>query len=309
MIFVLPYTAAEAGHKADDAAHPVDDHGDPHAHSTPAQLHAQQIAEAQTPHRHAQDGHQHGEFHVVGRAQGIGQHEGHRPQEDGAARVDAHQRFGQHHGLAGQRIDIDQLRQEDEDGTVEDAHGNVGPPCELAGIIDGLFAVACAHTAAHHRDHGKANGLAGDAAHTVEVVGHGVGRDLHGAKGGDHAHHQDASGLEQAVLKGRRNADAEDAFGHAGVQSGGFGHIQRLTLLVALAQNQHGRHHTGDDAGPCDAVHAHLQPEDAHRVAHDVDDVHQDADLHGNFRVAHAAVERRAAVIKRQERVAQSDDL
>ena len=186
--------------------------------------------------------------------------------------MDAHQRFGQHHGLAGQRIDIDQLRQEDKDGTVEDAHGNVGPPCELAGIIDGLFAVAC-------------------------------------AKGGDHAHHQDASGLEQAVLKGRRDADAEDAFGHAGVQSGGFGHIQRLTLLVALAQNQHGRHHTGDDAGPCNAVHAHLQPEDAHRVAHDVDDVHQDADLHGNFRVAHAAVERRAAVIKRQERVAQSDDL
>ena len=41
LIFGFPCTAAEAGNKAGDTADPVDDHGDPHTHSTPAQPHAE----------------------------------------------------------------------------------------------------------------------------------------------------------------------------------------------------------------------------------------------------------------------------
>ena len=54
--------------------------------------------------------------------------------------------------------------------------------------------------------------LAGDDAHTVEVVGHSVGGDLHRAKRRDHADHKDAACLEQTVFKGRRDADAQDAY-------------------------------------------------------------------------------------------------
>ena len=41
-------------------------------HISPAHAHAQQVAEAQPPHGHAEDGHDHGKFHVVGGAQGVG---------------------------------------------------------------------------------------------------------------------------------------------------------------------------------------------------------------------------------------------
>ena len=91
-------------------------------------------------------------------------------------------------------------------------HGNVGPKQQLAGIVNGLLIVPCANAAAHHCDHGQTNGLPRDAAHAVQIVCHGIGGDLHGAEGGDHAHHQNAARLEQAVLKGGRDADARMRF-------------------------------------------------------------------------------------------------
>ena len=236
MILGFPYPAAEAGHKAGHTAEPVDDHGDPHAHGPPAHAHAQQVAEAQPPHGHAEDGHDHGKFHVVGGAQGVGQHEGQRPEKDGAARMDGHKLDGQLHGGTGQLIDAHQRPQKQQNGPVEQAHGQVSPQSELAGVVHGLLVVPRTDALAHHGDHGKAQGFAGDDAHAVQIVGHRVGSDLHRTERGDHAHHQDASGLEQAVLKGGRDADAQDAPGHADVQLHGPGHLQRVALLVALAQ-------------------------------------------------------------------------
>ena len=67
-----------------------------------------------------------------------------------------------------------------------------------------LFVVAGTDAAPHHRDHGKTDGLARDDTHAVQIVGHGVGCNLHRAEGGDHAHHQNASGLEQAVYYTRK---------------------------------------------------------------------------------------------------------
>ena len=175
--------------------------------------------------------------------------------------------------------------------------------------MHGLLVVPRTDALAHHRDHGKAQGLAGDDAHAVQIVGHRIGGDLHGAEGGDHAHYQDAPGLEQAVLKGRRDADAQDAPCHTAVQMYGLGHLQCMAFLVALAQDEGRRHHTGHHTGPCHAVHAHFQAEDAHGVAYDVDDVHQHADLHRDPGIAHTAEQCRARVVQRQERVADRNDL
>ena len=66
----------------------------------------------------------------------------------------------------------------------------------------------------------------------VQIVCHGVCCDLRCAEGGDHAHHQNASGLEQAVLKGGRDADAKNALCHLCIQPGGLGHRDGIALLM-----------------------------------------------------------------------------
>ena len=164
---------------------------------------------------------------------------------------------------------------------------------------------------AHDRDHGQADRLAGDDAHAVEVVGHSVGGDLHCAKRRDHADHKDAACLEQTVLKGRRDADAQDAPGQPGIQPQRFGNAQHIAglLMIALAQDQSRCHHAGEDAGPRNTLNAHFQTEDADGVAHDVDDVHQQADLHRDLGVAHAPEQGGTAIVQRQERIAQGNDL
>ena len=78
-----------------------------------------------------------------------------------------------------------------------------------------------------------------------------------------------------------------------------------MALLVAAAQNERRRNDAGNDAGPCHAIDAHLEAEDADGIAHDVDDIHQDADLHRDLGVAHAAEKGRARVVQREEGVAQ----
>ena len=223
--------------------------------------------------------------------------------------MDGDQRDGQLHGLAGKGVDAHQLPEEQQDRSVGKPHGNVSPQQQLAGVVNGLLVVACTDAAPHHRDHGQTDGLARDDAHAVQIVCHCVGCDLHRAEGGDHAHHQNAPGLEQAVFKGRGDTDAQNALCHAAVQPQGLGHGKHRILPVALAQDQRRSHHAGHHAGPCYAVHAHFKAEDAHRVAHDVDDVHQKADLHGDLGVADAAEQCRAAVVQRQKRVAEGDDL
>ena len=219
--------------------------------------------------------------------------------------MDAGQNDGKLHRLTGQLIDAHQRPDKEQDESVQDAHDEVGPAQQLFCVVDCLLVVACADAPAYDRYHRKADGLARDAAHTVEVVGDGVGGDLDGAEGGDHADHDDAARLEQAVLKRRGHTDAEDAFCHAGVEADGLGHREGVALLVAAPQNERRRNDTGNDAGPCHAIDAHLEAEDADRISHDVDDVHQDADLHRDLGVAHAAEKGRARVVQREEGVAQ----
>ena len=223
--------------------------------------------------------------------------------------MDPHQQDRQRHGLAGQLVDAHQRTQEQQDQPVGDTHCNVRPQQQLPGKVDRLLIVPGTDAAPHHRDHGKTDRLPGDAAHAVQIVCHSVGGDLHRTKGGDHAYHKDAPRLKQTIFKGGGNADAKNAPCHCPLQPKGLGHGQHLSLPVAPAQNQHRRHHTGDDAGPRHAVHPHLQPKDAHCVAHHIDDVHQHADLHGDLGVAHAAEQRRPSIVQRKEGVADGYDL
>ena len=219
--------------------------------------------------------------------------------------MDLHQQDGQLHRCTGQRIDADELMQKQQDGTVGKPHCDVRPHRQLAGIINSLLVVPRTDAAAHHRDHGQTNGLPRDAAHAVQIVCHGVGGDLHGAEGGDHAHHQNASGLEQAVLKGGRDADAQNALCHLCIQPGGLGHRDGIALLVALAQDKGRCHHTRQHAGPCNTVYAHFKSEDAHCVAHNVDHVHHQAGQHADLAVALRPEQRRTGVVQADERVAQ----
>ena len=66
-----------------------------------------------------------------------------------------------------------------------------------------LLKILCADTAAHDRNHGKAHCVADDAADSIEIVGHRIGRDMHSAEQRDHRNDQHPAKLEQAVLKRR----------------------------------------------------------------------------------------------------------
>ena len=219
--------------------------------------------------------------------------------------MDAGQNDGELHRLARKLVNAHQRPDKNQDQSIQHTHDEIGPAQQLLCIIDSLLVIPCADAAAHDGYHGKADGLARDAAHTVEVVGDSVGGDLHRTESGDHADHNDAARLEQTVLKGRRHADAEDTLGHPSIELNGLRHREGMAFLVAAAQNEHRCDDTGNDTGPCNAIDAHFQAEDADRVAHDVDDVHEDADLHGDLGVAHAAEEGRARVVQREEGIAQ----
>src|SRR5699024_12569044 len=154
-----------------------------------AHLDPQQVAEADPPYRHAQDRDGHGELDVVGGPQGVGQDKGYRPQQQAAAAVDPDQQDGQLHGLPREGVDAHQRPHKQQDRPVEQAHGEIGPADQPPGVGRGLLVVPGADAAAHHRDHGQADGLPRDAAHAVQVVGHGVGRDLAGAEQRDNDDH------------------------------------------------------------------------------------------------------------------------
>ena len=88
LIFGLPLTAQEPGHEEGGSADPVSGHGDPHTHSAHAEVDTQQPGTENPAHQHGEDSHPHGEFHIVGRPERIGQHEGYRPENNRQGCVD-----------------------------------------------------------------------------------------------------------------------------------------------------------------------------------------------------------------------------
>ena len=79
MIKGFPFPAGKPPSKEGGSDTPVRNHGPPHAHGSHAQSHCQHIAETYAEQEHGQDGYAHGELHIAGSPQHIGQTEGGRP--------------------------------------------------------------------------------------------------------------------------------------------------------------------------------------------------------------------------------------
>ena len=83
-------------------------------------------------------------------------------------------------------------------------------------------------------------------------------------------------------------------------------------LLIGLGrekQNDHRRHAPGNHRRDGNTGHAHFQHKNADGVAHHIDAVHQETDLHGHLAVAHAAEYRRTRVIQGDERERKRGDV
>ena len=225
--------------------------------------------------------------------------------------MDLHQQHGQRARLGREGVKAEQLRHKDKDQRIAGALHDIVPQKQLARVARGLVQVARADAAADDRDHGKAHGLADDTADAVEVVGDGVGRNVHGAEQADHADDQHAAELEQAVFERRRDADVQDVAHHARLQPphavpGDAGGVVMADSgqvkdddRAQRAGEQRGHRHTG---------RAHLEHKDAQRVARNVGDVHQQADFHRDGAVARRAEDSRARIVRCQERVGQAGD-
>ena len=205
-------------HEAGNPAEPVQNHGNPHADGSVSHLHADHITETDAEDKHGGDGHDHGIAHIVAGSEHIGQGEGQRPQEAGAAVVDKDKYPGKPCGLVAESIQSEDRVQDQEEDDIQRDSGYVCHDDQLFRIETHLLFVAGAHTLADDGDHGKIDGLSHENAHTVQIVGDAVGGNLHGAETGDDAHHEYASQLEDAVLHAAGDADVEDLLHHARIQ-------------------------------------------------------------------------------------------
>ena len=220
-------------HEAGDPAEPVQNHGDPHADGPISHLHADHITETDAEDKHGGDGHDHGIAHIVAGPEHIGQGEGQRPQEAGAAVVDKDKYPGQPGGLGTESIQSEDRVQDQEENDIQRNRGYVGHDDQLFRIEAHLFFIAGSHTLADDGDHGKIDGLSHEDAHTVQIVGDAVGSDLDGAEAGDDAHHEYASQLEDAVLHAAGNTDVENLLHHTGIQVERLFHKADIQCRVA----------------------------------------------------------------------------
>ena len=142
-----------------------------------------------------------------------------------------------------------------------------------------------------------------DDAHTVQSIGHRVGRGLHRAEQGNHAHHNQPSKLKEAVFAGRGNANVQNAAHHGAVNLGKAFPLQEQLLpgIRSQGKDHHRGHRPGYHRGHCHTGDTHLQHKNAQRVSRHIDDVHQNADLHGHLTVAGAAENRRSRVVQRDK--------
>ena len=110
--------------------------------------------------------------------------------------MDQHQDRSHAQSLGGQAVQPQCKGHGQYDGDTAKAADHIGELHHLFGIVLRLVKIACAHQAAHHSN----DGLAGEHAHAVQVIGNGIGGNLGGSEHGDDAHHQHTAQLEDTVL-------------------------------------------------------------------------------------------------------------
>ena len=219
--------------------------------------------------------------------------------------MDHNQKPGQVAGFIRKGVHAEQRVQEDQNQGIGSALGNVIPQQQLFGKVTGLVQLLGAHTAPHHSDHGKADGLAHNAAHAVQVVGHRIGGNMHRAEQRDHADDQHTPQLEQAVFQRGGDADIQNVLCHLGLQvlDAIPGNAGDIIMPGGQFQDDDSAQHAGNQRGHRNTGNPHAQHKNAERIAHNIGNVHDNGYPHGYLAVADGAEDGRARVVQRQKRV------
>ena len=170
-------------------------------------------------------------------------------------------------------------------------------------VIPGLFVIARADAPGHHRHHGEAQGVAGNALKGADRVADGVCRHGGSAQHGHRGQQQNFAQLEHTALHAVGHAEAQDVLHHIPVMTEAeLFNTQGQAGPFQQDEHGRGRRQPGDQGGDGNALHAHMEAEDQKGIARHVDDVHEQGDPHGDLGIAHDPEQRRPGAVQRKER-------
>lgn len=164
--------------------------------------------------------------------------------------------------------------------------------------------VLCSHAltddGGEHRCHGQTH----EGGQRPNALGDPVGGDLIGAEQGDQAGQRHLDQLVDTVFHAVGQGDAHDLFQQLPLPGENvFGVVAHRT---AFPEAVHCHRHSGEQAREQGRIghtgYTLVQDKDAHAVAHDIDHVGHQGDVHGHLGLAHAPAQGSTGVIDRQRR-------
>ena len=187
---------------------------------------------------------------------------------------------------------------------VQGNHKQISNTGKLKHIAFRLFKVACTNALPYHRDTIPSPiACAGTKTRELALLANCIRRDACRTKSGNQAGRQDLADLEHAILQPGGNSNAENVFHHIkiGLPMHPMFNIDQVLLVSQQVKYEYRRQHSGYQGSQSGAGHSHLKPKNQQGVSANVDNIHHQRRVHGDFGIAHAAKKRRARIIDGDE--------
>ena len=193
--------------------------------------------------------------------------------------------------FAGQAVKHQHQRRQRKNQDVPDSGAKISDPQQLPVIVVRRFNVPCSHALADHCDKGIAEGDAEQGGHRPEALSHAIGGNLYRAKQSYDAGQRHLGKLEQAVFYAAGNGDAQNTPHHPAVPGKDLPEpeVQRVVLPEGQRQHDNRRECTGNQRWHRYACHASMEDKNADSIAHYIDAVHGDGDVHDGACLVHTA--------------------
>ena len=140
---LFPFSAAIAKKEEDNAADPVDNHGDPDADGAHSEIDAENVGQHNPEEEHGSNGNDHRIADIVAGAQHVRENKGERPQKYAAARVNDNELPGQRRCFCREPEDGENRIQEQNECTVKNKRGQIGDQKNFLQIKPDLPFRAC----------------------------------------------------------------------------------------------------------------------------------------------------------------------
>ena len=167
------------------------------------------------------------------------------------------------------------------------------------------FVVAvCTHALPHDRHDRKVHGADDDNGDEVHAARHAVCGNLRRAEHGNDACHQHTPQRKETVFNRIWNCDFQNAAQHLKVAAENVFRLEVDLVLCVERKRRHddARHRAGQKRRHRNACNARFQHENTDCVAGNVDDVHEERNVHGHVRLFHGAKKCRRRIVNTEER-------